>query len=94
MRVIVPRTKTPRKESSREQQMRVEYQKKQIEKQKQVIDTHDLLHSIFWGKPTREELKQVWQRMDKELETNKINLMQSEIEELIDMGMHKSEGLK
>ena len=87
MRVIIPRTKTPRKESSREQQMRVEYQKKQVEKQKQVIDTHDLLHSIFWGKPSRDELREVWARLDKQLEANKVNLMQNEIDELVDMGL-------
>jgi len=94
MRVITPRTKTPRKESSREQQMRLAHQQKLVEQQKQVIDTHDLLHSIFWGKPTRDEMRVVWDRLNQHTATIKINLMQSEIEELIDLGMHKSEGLK
>mgnify|MGYP006267077549 CR=1 FL=1 len=85
MRVITPRNKTPRKESSREQQMRVAHQQKQIEKQKQVIDQHDLLHSIFWGKPTREELREVWDKMNEQLEANKINLMQDEIDELMEI---------
>ena len=87
MRVIIPRTKTPRKESSREQQMRVAHQQKMVEKQKQVIDTHDLLHSIFWNKPSRDELREVWAKLDKQLEASKVNLMQSEIDELVDMGL-------
>ena len=85
MREIKPRVK--RAVSSREHQQRMATQAKYTEKQKAVIDTHDLLHSIFWGKPTREELKKVWERMDTQLQANKINLMESEIDELAEEGL-------
>ena len=89
MRVIIPRNKTPRRESSREQQMRVENEKKLVAKQAAVIDVHDLLHSIFWGKPTRQELNKVRARMDEQLEAHKISQMDKEINELMGMGLTK-----
>lgn len=89
MRVIIPRNKTPRRESSREQQMRVENEKKLVAKQAAVIDVHDLLHSIFWGKPTRQELNKVRARMDEQLEAHKISQMDKEIKELMGMGLTK-----
>ena len=60
-----------------------------IAKQAAVIDVHDLLHSIFWGKPTRAEMQEVWARLDASTEAHKINLMQGEIEELVDMNLTK-----
>ena len=69
--------------------MRVEHEKKLVEKQAAVIDVHDLLHSIFWGKPTRHELNKVRAKLDSELQQHKISQMSKEIEELIGMGLTK-----
>jgi hypothetical protein len=95
MRVIIPRNKTPRKESSRERQQRALNEQRLIERQAAMIDVHDLLHSIFWGKPTRDEMREVWDRLSAHTETQKVNLMQSEIDELVDQGLtHVPKGEK
>jgi hypothetical protein len=71
--------------------MRVATEAKYTEKQRQVIDVHDLLHSIFWGKPTRDELKVVMARMNAELASQRVSQMEREIDELAEMDMTKLE---
>jgi hypothetical protein len=71
--------------------MRVETEKKYTEKQAAVIDTHDLLHSIFWNKPTRDELKVVMARMNAELASQRVSQMEREIDELAEMDMIRLE---
>lgn len=85
MREIKPRTK--QKETSRQHQQRVLTEAKYTAKQQEVIDTHDLLHSIFWNKPTREEMKQVFASLNAQLLASKVNMMQSEIDELVEEGL-------
>ena len=87
MRVIIQRNKTPRKESSHEHQMRVLHEQKIMEKQKAMIDAHDTLHSIFWGTPTRAELRPVWERLGRELVSLQTNQMQAEFNEALAMGL-------
>lgn len=79
--------RTTRKVSSREHQQRMATAGKYMEKQKTKIDMHDLLHSLFWSVPTRDELKQVRERLDKELASQRVNHMDAEVEEAIEMGM-------
>ena len=58
-----------------------------IKEQAKDIDMHDLLHSIFWGKPTRDQMKEVWARVNEELASRKVNMMRAEIDEAIELGM-------
>jgi hypothetical protein len=51
------------------------------------IDVHDVLHSIFWGKPKREEMRRVWAKLDGELNARSVNAMKAEIEELVVEGL-------
>lgn len=67
----------------------MEHEKKLVAKQAAIIDVHDLLHSIFWGKPTRSEMKQVFERMDAQLEAHKISQMDKEVAEIVGMGLTK-----
>ena len=81
MREVKPRTKN--KVASRQQQQRVLTEAKYTAKQQEVIDRHDLLHSIFWNKPTRAEMKQVFASLNEQLLANKVDMMESEIDELL-----------
>jgi hypothetical protein len=49
-----------------------------------VIDMHDLLHSIFWNKPSREELARVRKELDAVLKARKVDMMKAEIRELLE----------
>ncbi len=85
MREIKPRT--TRKVSSREHQQRLATEKKYMEKHKSKLDAHDVLHSIFWGMPTRDALRPVWDKLGRELVSSRVDSMRAEINEVIEMGM-------
>ena len=73
--------------SSQQHKLRQERERKTIAAMADKIDMHDLLHSIFWNKPTRDEMKAVWERLNQQLAAQKIDKMQAEIDEAIEMGM-------
>lgn len=68
---------------SHKQKMRIEREAQTVEKMVTAIDVHDLLHSIFWNKPKRQEMRAVRERLNSQLEKQQINLMKKEIEELL-----------
>ena len=68
--------------ASHKQQMRIATERKRTEKQATIIDLHDTLHSIFWGVPTRDQLRPVLARLDKELASSRVDGMRGEILEL------------
>lgn len=68
--------------------MRKATEAKYTEKQREVIDQHDLLHSIFWNKPSREELKEVFAKLDRQLQAQRYDMMKQEAAELIELGMN------
>ena len=69
--------------STVKQKRRVERERKVVAEQTSVIDMHDLLHSIFWNKPTREQMRPIWARVNEQAQARKINQMQAEIKELL-----------
>lgn len=73
--------------SSQQHKLRQERERKTIAAMADKIDMHDLLHSIFWNKPTRDEMKAVWERLNQQLAAQKVDKMQAEIDEAIEMGM-------
>ena len=76
-----------KKSAARSHELRVAREQKFVEKQSTELDVHDLLHSIFWGKPKRDEMKQVWARLDPTLHTTYVNQMKGEVKELIAAGL-------
>ena len=74
--------------TSRKNEMRKANEAKRVEKDAEVIDIHDMLHSIFWNKPNRAELKKVFARLDAELQARRRDLMKHEAAELIELGMN------
>lgn len=73
--------------ASHKHQMRLATEQNYMKKHAAKLDIHDTLHSIFWGTPTRGELKLIRERLDKELVSSRVDAMQAEIAEAIEMGM-------
>ena len=70
--------------STEKQQRRVAAQRTAKQAKEAEIDMHDILHSVFWSMPNREEMMKISIHLHKVLLTRKVNMMELEIRELLE----------